>query len=386
VNEIDAMRLLAEANPVRAEDLGGFSLPDSVLAGRRPRRRFVLATAVLAGAIAASLIGAFAFGGSPKQQSGGARSSEPLPTLAHPLPHPDAKEITLSDARQVLGAQIVLPDNSLASPSEIGAVWTQRTGPVVDVAVTFPRSGLIVNYERPIRYPQPVPQMYETEAKQSPDSMSVIDLDGVPALATLQNSDQLHQNFGAIEFVENGTVVSVLGHYETATLQAVAQSIVDQEPSAPPTNDLIPPGAVPVKHLRLRDASATFGAPVVLPDPLLVARRGARVTAFGTCPPGSRRAVVDERGCAIYISLPRSALNLVYERALAWRPRLWRPTPSVQPFDLDGVRAAEFRATRFSINPADWVLTFAIGETRVEVSGDHDLVRAVARSIIDRSK
>jgi len=234
MTETDAMRLLADANPVHSEDQDAISLPDAVFGRHRPQRRLVLAVAVVAGAIAASLIAVFAVGGSPKQPLGVMRSIEPAISLARPLPHPDAKEITLADAAKVLGAPIVFPDDSLASPADVGAVWAQRTGPVVDVAVTFPRTGLIVNYERPIPYPQPVPQMYATEARQSPDSMSVIDLNGVPALATRQNSDQLHQNFGAISFVENGTVVSVLGHYETATLESIAQSIVEQAPPQPP--------------------------------------------------------------------------------------------------------------------------------------------------------
>ncbi len=70
--------------------------------------------------------------------------------------------------------------------------------------------------------------MYQTEASQSPDSMSAIDLNGVPALATQQNSDQLGTNFGSVEFVKGGTRIAVLGHYDEGILESIAQSIVDQ--------------------------------------------------------------------------------------------------------------------------------------------------------------
>ena len=47
--------------------------------------------------------------------------------------------------------------------------------------------------------------MYAAEAAQFPDSMSVTDVNGVPALATRQDSDQYGTDFGAIEFVVGGT-------------------------------------------------------------------------------------------------------------------------------------------------------------------------------------
>jgi hypothetical protein len=51
-------------------------------------------------------------------------------------------------------------------------------------------------------------------------------LDGVPALATKEDSDQTGQNFGAIEFVVNGTRIAVLGHYDQAALETFATPLL----------------------------------------------------------------------------------------------------------------------------------------------------------------
>lgn len=59
MNEIDAMRLLAEANPVQAEDLAPVGTPSSV--GRRLPRRPLAVVLVLA---AVAAVGTFAFSGS----------------------------------------------------------------------------------------------------------------------------------------------------------------------------------------------------------------------------------------------------------------------------------------------------------------------------------
>jgi hypothetical protein len=62
MNERDAMTLLAEANPVRVEDLAPLDLPN-LAHGQMPSRRFVLAIAVIGLASAASVIGVLVFGG-----------------------------------------------------------------------------------------------------------------------------------------------------------------------------------------------------------------------------------------------------------------------------------------------------------------------------------
>ena len=111
-------------------------------------------------------------------------------------------------------------------------MWTRTApGDERDVAVTFPRVGLIIQYERPVPYPKPPATTYQAEADQFPNLMSVTSLNGVPALATKQDADQLGTNFGAIEFVSGGTRIAVLGHYDLATLENVARSIVNQSDS-----------------------------------------------------------------------------------------------------------------------------------------------------------
>lgn len=380
MTEHDAMTLLAEANPVRVEDLASLDLPDRVH-GRRPSRRFVLAAAVAAAAVTASLIGVFAFGGSPHAREG-IRSAGPLATLAHPLTHPDAREVTLIDARRALGAPIVLPNSALAGPSDVGAIWTQSEGPVTDVAVTFPGPAVIVGYSRPVEYPEVPAAMYATEAKQSPHSMSTISLDGVPALATAQNSDQLHQNFGSIEFVIDGTQVMVLGHYDEATLQSVAQSIVDHSKPA-----LVP--AVPPAIQPLADASKILGAPVVLPDTTLVSPSDADKTVETACVPKDDTSEASGPGCQVRVNFASAGVTVTYLR--------WAVMQSLQT-SYDQIAQHNSGAALLSLNggvQALWVpqeqeswMEFELNGTQVVVQGSYDeaTLQALAQSIVDRSQ
>ncbi len=87
MNETDAMKLLAEANPVRMDTIGAVELPDSLFATRRPARRLVLAAAlVLLAALAASFIGVFGFAGprSHSDASNRPRGRDSDPTAADP--------------------------------------------------------------------------------------------------------------------------------------------------------------------------------------------------------------------------------------------------------------------------------------------------------------
>jgi hypothetical protein len=54
---------------------------------------------------------------------------------------------------------------------------------------------------------------------------------GVPALAVQENSDDTGTNFGEIIFNVGGTEVRVMGHNDEATLQGVAESILDRSNS-----------------------------------------------------------------------------------------------------------------------------------------------------------
>lgn len=288
----DVLTLLSEANPVRVEDLAALDRPDLVL--RRPRRRIVVAVALVGAALAASLIGVFVSGGSPPR-SVVVRSAEPTPTIARPLPRPTAREVSLQDAAAALGAPIVLPDTSLVGRSDVGAVWIDTSTPVTDVAVTFPAQGIIVQYSRPVFYPktESVSALYESEAKSNPGT-SVTDLNGVPALATEQNSDQTEANFGSIEFVAHGTVIGVLGHYDEASLKAIAQSIVDQARNEPRdgTINARPPGYSRLTLGFSRASGAITSIAVTVNAPSLGGTALLEVVRGSYYAPLSERAVV----------------------------------------------------------------------------------------------
>jgi len=193
--------------------------------GARPVRIAAIAAAACA---TAALVGVFVVPSfiSHQRPSIGQRSLVPPITMANPLAF--GQKTTLADAEAKLGTSIALPTTAGMATSDVGAVWVRQDGggQSTSVAVTLPSAGLILQFDRPVSYPQPPAQMYQTEATQHPSIFSVIDLDGVPALATRQNADQFGQNFGAIEFVVGGTRIAVLGHYDEATLRTFASSLL----------------------------------------------------------------------------------------------------------------------------------------------------------------
>jgi len=163
------------------------------------------------------------------------------PTLAHPLPS-FAKQTTLADAPTALGGPVVLPNSAVVGPSDAGPVWVasltdQQTGEsVTTVAVTFPSQGMVVEYTRPA--PSDGTAAHFEAMAQSMVSGSgvqvghVITLSGgVPALAVEQNADETGSNFGEIIFNVGGSEIRVMGHNDQATLQGVAQSILDRSSS-----------------------------------------------------------------------------------------------------------------------------------------------------------
>jgi hypothetical protein len=173
----------------------------------------------------------FAFGRSSQRLIVMTRGVPPI-TMDRPLW--GGEQTTLAGASAKLGATITLPsaDVSDLSASNVGAVWVRQDGggPAdeghsTSVVVTFPSLGVILQLSRPVGYPEPPAQMYRTEASQRPDVMTAIDLNGVPALYTAQKSDQLKQNFGAIQFVSHGTYMAVLGYYDLDTLRGYATAV-----------------------------------------------------------------------------------------------------------------------------------------------------------------
>lgn len=151
------------------------------------------------------------------------------PTLAHPLPL-SARQTTLAEAPRALGAPVVIPNVALVGPSEVGQVWVAGRRPTErTVAVTFPSPRLIVEYTRPA--PSNGSAAHFEAVAQGIDGQVVRLGGGVPALAVKQNSDQTGANFGVIAFNVGGSEVRVMGHYRRATLQHVAQSILERSSS-----------------------------------------------------------------------------------------------------------------------------------------------------------
>lgn len=149
---------------------------------------------------------------------------------------PPGRQIDLADASGTLGAPVVLPDTSLASPSNAGPAWAERSCPASDGSITeesfrhacwiwisFPSAGLSVGYLRPPQY-RGTRGEWELQAGKYGDNAKVIELGNIPALA-IEPQDPYP---GSVEFDLDGTRVVVAGAYDTATLQDVAQSIVDR--------------------------------------------------------------------------------------------------------------------------------------------------------------
>jgi hypothetical protein len=391
MSERDVVVMLSESNPVQVVDLASLDPPS--FGHRPPRRRLVLVAAVLA-AVAASLIGLFAFSDSSihRPPSGGLQLLPP-PTLAHPLPT-GGKETSLPEAAKALGAPIVLPNSSLAAPPDVGAVWAGSFSEGKSAAVTFPAAGLIVLYWHPALYANPGSVF--TAVADGKAGFHVLDLKGVAALAIDQNSDSTGTNFGSIEFDASGTTILVLGHYGQQTLQAVAQSIVDQSPPARPETWLSAAGGRPTMarpfppalhatRTSLAGARAALGVPIVLPNTKLVAPSDSG-TVWIDGSPGEARAVVvtfPAKGVFVmYIHPAPSSGTAAHFRSIA---------------EGKGMRATVItlggRTPALAIrhNPGGKnipVIIFNLGASEIRVFGQHDqaTLRALAQSIVDRSK
>jgi hypothetical protein len=237
-NHADALEQLSRANPVtsdeppRLDEDAARRMLASIIPGvsgrkRSDSRRTRIGLGLLAAAVGAAIAAAVTLTGQSRSP-GHSRSADqsllvPRATLAQPL-GPSSTQVTLADGTSALGGPLTLPDSTLASSANAGPVWTANYGGNdAVVAVTFPQTGLIIEYARPVQTPS---SLYQTLAQEHPSSMSAIDLSGQPALAVAQNSDQTGTSFGSVEFVAGGTQITVLGHYNQATLKSVAQSIL----------------------------------------------------------------------------------------------------------------------------------------------------------------
>lgn len=153
-----------------------------------------------------------------------------LPTLAQPLQH--GRQTTLAAASAAWGTPLPLPSTTLVRPSDAGPVWLRTIGSkTVAVAVTFPAQALMVVY---LRSDHPVPfddprTSYEQKAKEIAGSR-VLDLNGTPAFAVAPGPGPTGagENPGLVAFQLSHSEVVVMGKADTAALEAVARSILDQ--------------------------------------------------------------------------------------------------------------------------------------------------------------
>lgn len=268
MNEIDAMRLLAEANPVEAHDLASVELPVR-FARRGPHRRLGLAV-VLAAVAAGALVGVFAFNGSdsanrrvhgdiprleepahiggPTGANGANGPARPIdPTTAYYRDGPTgangptrtnsgsgtAGPASLADAREALGAPLVLPDVPPVDSSGIGKIvkdcGESFRSTACDVGIGFPEQRVWIYY-------QPAGQwrgssdplaVYKNSVKYNPPAR-IVYLSGTPALVSPGGGP----NGGNVEFLIDGVRVRIWAVVPVPSggpsLQAIAQSIVDR--------------------------------------------------------------------------------------------------------------------------------------------------------------
>lgn len=169
---------------------------------------------------------------SPRQS--GALGPDSTFTLEQPLPVPGAKQVSMSDAEAAFGGPIALPNTAQASPSDVGVVWMARgrgdaKGETqTTVRVTFPSEGLIVAYERPAI---PDPLAFIQQSVKDIPATHMIYLSGVPAWVLPELPDD-PLSWDSIEFVTGGATVFLFSHTGVASLQPVAQSIIDRATAA----------------------------------------------------------------------------------------------------------------------------------------------------------
>jgi hypothetical protein len=150
------------------------------------------------------------------------------PSMEYPLGKGFGQLVSLADAASALGRTVTLPDTAQVKPSDVGAVQIENsTGDrqkLVDLGISFPKQGMIVQYIQP---PLSDPlSNYQVAVSNSEGSLIYLN-GGVPAL-TEQSSLPDGSPWGFVQFVAGGSTILVMGPPDEATLQAAAQSILDQ--------------------------------------------------------------------------------------------------------------------------------------------------------------
>ncbi len=391
----DELARLAEANPVRIEDLD-----DSALPGFGPRsspgRRLVTAV-VLASVVAALLLGVVLFGISPHSQRGSTIGTADGPTgiqtMAQAIKAPigGGKRVTLANAAAAIDAPVVLPNTSLVRPADAGPVWAWSNGADGLVVVTYPGKVLVIRYQRPFVGGDPL-STFTSVSKEIPSS-HLIRLGGVPALAIPPNPDYHQIHFGRILFESNNLEIEVWGNYDEATLQSVAQSIVDRSgdsssvlDSAMPLATVARPLPQPTaKEVSLDDASAALGEAIVLPDTSFVGPSDlGSVWVDGTGTPADTAAAV---------TFPSQGIFIVYRGGYTYSDSGYRAIAaqdlrSFQTISLNGRTALAVKQNSDQTGHNFGGVIFALKGLEIRVFGHYGEAKLlpIAQSIIDRSR
>lgn len=391
MSERDVMTLLADANPVRVEDLpqtGPFS-KQILERRRRPSGRVVLVTAVVLAGATAGVIGVLATGGHGAKTVGGPEA------LSNGPDNGSWKTIPLAEASAALGAPVRLPNTDLVQPSD--AAQQARTADCsassCAVYVSFPAQALGISYTHPSPFGDPSAQ-WEADVRTAGSHharVQLLDLNGTPGdYVDYPGVKRL------VEFVAGGTWIVVSAEYNEATLEAVAQSIVDQAPSqpvggavlgvgSPPTIDRPLPGG---KEVPLATAAAAFGAPVVQPATSVVSPSDAGAVWLLADRPYVRTVDVTYPRADVWIAYtwPASYDGGYNDQLLRYHAH----NSMTHTVLLDGVPAQvvfhSWKQQRWSgFYPS---VHFVAGGVNVAIWGRQDkgALEAIARSIVARSQ
>lgn len=236
----DHPHLLAIADAVRATQ----SKPTSTA---RRRSLLVAAAAAAVLAAAATLIAALVIPGArPHHTAAGGGPPHPITVSGDAPDGPVPLSQALSSASKSFGVPIILPDTPVLKPSDAGAAASEQWlpspepgvhEPVSQVTVQFPSPGVSITYaptaltDQGKAYPSALDQ-YHAEIAQAtdPTAYKIVSLSGTPALVeTGKTGNSIEFRVGVLSISiwapdNNGIPTTV----DPATLQALAQSIVDQ--------------------------------------------------------------------------------------------------------------------------------------------------------------
>jgi hypothetical protein len=356
-----------------------------------PKRRMaVLAGAVVCAALAASLIGVFVLGQS------NTNSMEPGFRLgigpASPVAPPPPRSIAVSDLSLVLGTPVALPMTSLVQPTDAKSATAEGICPVVSttgidgtcfVRVKFPSQSLTVEYNRPTGQPGPSGfaadvQTMKQEAAKRPGSgrADLLDLNGVPAMFSTGDYSLGAEGTASIHFIVGGTAITIYGDQDEATLQTLAQSILDRTPAP--------------SQVATADASSVLGAPVVLPETSLVQPSDAAPMSSAACP----SQPTTEIPCQMTVMFPSLTIHYVPLTIRYLRPASADPSTSYANVakQVKGSKIISLGGTPALFVPGppgaypSWI-EFVSNGTDITVQGNYDeaALQAIAQSIADRS-